>query len=425
MVRLDLSAVLPRHLVKLSSGPRGESEAMVYEIQADGMWAGSIGLREDSGTATVVSLRIEPQFRRVRIGSHVLRWLAHTAAARGAHTICADVHSTDRSAITEFRDAGFIDENPVNGLTRLTRHMKPLLSVQPLSPGFAVLRGRNVAAQHIALGEAAAMALRTVEGVQLVLGLGSIGRGFGDANSDVDLFVVGRGPSLRTIPNGERWLGGHDFDVFVFDLDEAPYAQWPDDRRQAIGEGAVLWAASSRAVAELRRAIRPRISELKARVAEALLSLSWIGFHPPSLAGRKELGYYWILPHDLWLHRGHVPSAHGSIDEAVGFLFALIFLANGQFLAPHKWRRYLVEWLVWTPADLRARIETIERAPRDEQAFAARAKDVLALIEETFERLKELRLLPRDVYRSFQRSTPDYSSHNALRLRNGHADPRA
>jgi len=71
---------------------------------------------------------------------------------------------------------------------------------------------------------------------------------------------------------------------------------------------AAVAAASSRAVAELRRAIRPRISELKARAAEALLSLSWIGFHPPSLAGRKELGYYWILPHDLWLQRGHVPG---------------------------------------------------------------------------------------------------------------------
>jgi hypothetical protein len=409
----------------LSSGSRGESEEIVYDILADGMWAGSIGLREDSGTATVVSLRIEPQFRRGRIASHVLRWLAHAAAARGAHTICADAHSIDRSAIPEFRHAGFVDEKPVHGRAPLTRHVKPLQSVQPQSPGFAALPGRNVAAQHIALGEAAAMALRTVEGVQLVLGLGSIGRGFGDANSDVDLFVIGRGSSLRAIPSGERWLGGHDFDVFVFDLDEAPYAQWTDDRRQAISEGAVLWAANSQAVLELRRAIRPRTSELKARAAEALLSLSWIGFHPPSLAGRKELGYYWILPHDLWLQRGHVPSAHGSIDEAVGFLFALIFLANRQFLASHKWRRYLVEWLAWTPPDLGARIEKIERASRDEQAFAARAQDVLTLIEETFERLKELRLLPRDVYRSFRRSTPDYSSHNARRLRNGYADPRA
>ena len=422
MARFDLRAALPRHVVQLSPDSRAESGEILCSITADGEDAGCVGFRDRDGTRIVETLIVAPKYRRQRIGSHVLRWISRAAVARGGRRIEASIPDRNAAAMNVFRAAGFDLARAMGNRVRMSRQLTPLITVQPPSPAFASLRGTNVVTQHIAFGEAVAAALRSVPGVQLVLGLGSIGREFGDRNSDIDLFVIGRGHAIRTIPSGERWIAGFDFDVFVFDLDEAPYAGWDDERRQAVGEGAVLWADSARAVRELRRATYMRRSEQRARIAETLLSLSWVGFHPPSLNGRTEFGYYWALPSDMWVERGHLASAHASVDEAIGFLLALLFFANQQFLASRKWRRYLAEWLPWTPSRFPARLSAIEAGSRDEAGFTARAQALLELIEETFAYVRDSGLVPRDVYRAYQLTTPDYSSHNALRLRKVHAD---
>jgi len=422
MRRFDLRAALPRHAIQLFPALGAELSVGVYRIIADGAAAGQIGFYDRDGTRIVEMLHVAPKFRRQRIGSYVLRWMARDAVARGARRIEATVPCSNAAAIKVLRAAGFTSVNVVGQSVRMSRRISPLTSVQTSAEAFAALRGTKIVTQHIALGELAATALCAVPGVQLVLGLGSIGRGFGDGSSDIDLFIIGRGTDVQRIPSGERWIAGFDFDLFVFDLDEAPYSGWDDDRRQAIGEGAVLWAENAGAISELRHATRMRRSEQRTRIAETLLSLSWLGFHPPSLDGRTEFGYFWTLPHDLWIQRGHLASAHASIDEAVGYLLALLFFANQQFLAPRKWRRYLVEWLPWTPERFSARLSAIEGGARDEPGFTSRARSVLSLIEETFGYIRDCDLVPPDVYRAYQRASPDYSSHNALRLRKGHAD---
>ena len=364
---------------------------------------------------SISHLFVVPALRRKRIGSYAIRLAVAYAMDMGTAEIHVHLERTNSAALLAFMACGFTREREVGGRSSilLRRQVRPFEPVCDAGFSYRGLTGENIIRDHRALIEAAARGFSEIPDVQLVLALGSAGRGFADRFSDVDLFVIGRGRSLWQIDPGERWVDGIDFDVFVFDLDEAPYKTWDCDRRQALSEGVVAWARNRACIGKLRRAIRLRRREQRSMIAERLLQLTWIGFHPPSLAGTKRFGYYWSLPHDLWLQRGHLKSAHLTIDQASDLLLQLLFLLNDRLIPSAKWRRYLVSRLQALPSQFEQRLTLIESAARDHEAFDERAIVLLELIEDAFALLLDAGLVPQDVYRTYLSTTRDYCSHHA------------
>ena len=285
----------------------------------------------------------------------------------------------------------------------------PWQRLGPEEPRYRLLAGENLYLHHAALAEAMVARLSTIRGVRAVIGLGSLGRGFGDVWSDVDLAVLGTGPAIRRLPTGESWLAGVSVDVFVIDLSAAPPERWDDARRQAVGEGVLLHCADADLRAKLRRTVRLGAAERSARISGTLLRLGWLGFCPRAWVGQVRHGYLWPLPHDLWIRRGDLPSAHATADQALALALQLLFLVNARFPPDAKWLRFLAPGLSWLPEGADQLLETAETAPRDEDGFATRADAVLRLIETAAERLETGGELPSDIYRSYVRSSPEYA----------------
>jgi predicted nucleotidyltransferase len=291
----------------------------------------------------------------------------------------------------------------------LYRPIEPFWRLSSPEPRYERLHGANIYLHHVAVAEALTEKMRRISGVEAILGLGSLSRGFADEWSDVDLAVLGRGRGLRGLWHGERWLAGLSIDLFVVDLDRAPPAKWDNSRRQAFEESVVLFSRDTSVVRALRRAGRLGKKERIEKIRETLLKLGWLGFEPRTWYGQCKYGYVWSLPHDLWFRRGSVASAHMTVDQAVDYALQLLFLTNGRRVPDPKWRRYLAPGLPWLPADFNSLLERVEKDRRDDHGFRSRAESVLWIIEQTVQYLEETGAIGDDLYQTYLRVSPEYN----------------
>jgi hypothetical protein len=134
-----------------------------------------------------------------------------------------------------------------------------------------------------------------------------------------------------------------------------------------------------------------------------------LGFCPRAWVGQVRHGYLWPLPHDLWIRRGHLPSAHATADQALALALQLLFLVNARLPPDPKWLRFLAPGLPWLPEGAGGLLETAEAAPRDQAGFATRSDAILRLVEAASERLEAGRELAADIYRSYLSSSPEYA----------------
>jgi hypothetical protein len=249
--------------------------------------------------------------------------------------------------------------------------------------------------------------LSRLPGVQAVLGLGSVARGFADAWSDLDLAVILRGG--RGVPwRGERWFAGVSVDLYAVDLQASPIAGWDESRRQAFEEGIVLYSGPGFSLPAFRQALRLDERARREALVELLFKIGWLGFEPRGWYSRVVHGYRWALPHDLWLARGSVPAAHVMVDRVLDYTFELLFLINGRRPVDPKWRRYLVEHLSWLPPSFSRGLATLEGARRDHRGFGVRARVLHELVEAAVKELIRRGDLPKTPYDSILRTVGEY-----------------
>lgn len=341
----------------------------------------------------------------VKTVGYALRYVAADLASNGIGVLSTAV-SPPAHAARCLRTANFVRSSD-KLWTRFTPRFPHLLR-NALS--YAPLKGTNRVCEQIAVAEIVAERFSRVRGVHAVLGLGSIARGFADRFSDIDLFVMGRGSSLRALPTGEHWIAGNDLDIFVIDVAKQPYDTWDLSRRQAVSEAVVLYQRDPHSLAALRRHIALHREECRRRVSEALLQLGWIGFHPRSLDGQSRYGYKWVGTADAWISRGDVASAHHTVDRASAWMMELLFLANKRLLPDPKWQRFVVRSLPWLPAQFEQRLTAVEDARRRHADFYTRATKLFALIDDVFARLEQRRLVPADVYGTYLSMSDVYTS---------------
>jgi hypothetical protein len=288
------------------------------------------------------------------------------------------------------------------------RAIDPWVAISPPRPRYSCLRGRNIYLHHAALAEALADSFSKVPGVELILGLGSLARGFADEWSDLDLAVLGRGAALDQFWTGERWFAGVSVDLFVVDLDASPPQRWDASRRQAYEESRVLYKHPRADLRGLQRSTRLGAQERRTSILEILFKVGWLGFAPREWFMQTRYGYLWSLPPDEWQRRGCAASAHVTVDRVLDLLLQLLFLLNRQHIPDPKWRRFLVTGLNVLPKRFVETLQQIERLPRDPKHLKARADRLLNLVEATTDILEKEGLLRGDLYSAFLQHCPDY-----------------
>jgi RimJ/RimL family protein N-acetyltransferase len=360
----------------------------------------------------MLGMYIERRARQRRYARHIARWMAADLRERGCRDVTTHVYADNGPSQRALAAAGFSARRSRRERGRrlviMGRKLSPLPRLGRTEPLYARLSGETHYLHHVALAEALAEGMRRRARPDLILGLGSLARGFADAWSDLDIAVVGPARGIARLWRGERWFAGVSLDLHGVDPAAAPAHTWDDGRREALQESVVLWSRTPGAGAALARAVRLREPERKRRMRELVFKIGWSGFEPLGWFDRPRHGYRWALPHDLWMRRGCADSAHATIDRVLDHLLELLFLMNKRHAPDPKWRRYLATGLAWLPAHFEQRLAVIERGPRGKVGFARRASAMLAAVEATTDRLIAEGILDADIYTPYLRTSGEY-----------------
>jgi predicted nucleotidyltransferase len=290
----------------------------------------------------------------------------------------------------------------------LRRRLNRYPRLSPLDPRYQFLRGENLFVQHVAMASSLAEEFSRHSGIEMILGLGSLARGFADNFSDLDIAVLARGPVVDRFWRGERWLAGISVDLFVIDLDSSPPERWDVSRRQAFEESIVLYGPNLQQTRSIRRSLRLTWPEQRRNALDLLFKIGWLGFAPRAWFNQIRYGYCWSLPPDGWLQRNCLASAHITVDRVEDMLLQLLFLLNRRHVPDAKWRRFLAPGLPWQPSSFESRLSALERTPRDEVGFPLRSDLLLDLIEQVVDRMETEGYLCENVYTRFLKSCLDY-----------------
>lgn len=305
--------------------------------------------------------------------------------------------------------AGFTDVKPAHSRGgQLVRATPPAVRLFPPYEGYAKLLGLNIATWHRSLAGVVVDTLAGQPGIDAVLGLGSIGRDFGDRSSDIDLLVLARGAAARALPTGEHFIGGVAFDLFGADLDVAPPGSWSIGRRQAVEEAAILWCSTDFSPDGLRSEISVTESDLRILVAESLFGLGWIGCHPPSWTGTDRYGYPWEVAPTIWEQRGNLHAANATLDKALRLAMNLMFLALRRLPPDPSWAVVLCAALPLAPPSTAALLSLLDTAPRTWQTLDERVASFQRWVTEIVTSVTETVDLSSDLYREFVANSSEY-----------------
>jgi len=385
-------------------------------VEDAGQAIGYLDYRYHGQTAEILGLYLEAPFRHRRIGRHMLRWTLADLRERGCREVQVMVYANNTASLGACRSVGFqrdaarakVEDGKHN--YTLSRTLEPFERLSPPEPHYAFVQGENLYLHHVAVAEALVEQIQEDPGVEVILGLGSLARGFGDAWSDIDLAVLGRGPGVGKLWRGERWFAGLSVDLYPVDLEASPPSTWDDTRLQAFEESLVLFRRHPSAVQALRQALRLGTEARRERTRELLFKIGWLGFEPRTWYGQHKYGYTWALPHDLWIKRGCVAAAHVIIDRVLDYALQILFLTNDRRIPDPKWRHYLVSGLPWLPEDFHTLFKNVEEAPRDYRGFQLRSEALFLIIECLVERLEATGDITGDIYTAYLRTSQDYDS---------------
>ena len=393
---------------------RGWSYASRIIQSAGGENLGYVDWRARGGAAEILGLFLVSDRRRSGLGRWVVRRVCAELAAEGRKSVTGLVYASNGASLRACRAAGFGEEHVLcrrergKAMIRLRRTLGRPRRLRRRFSAYDLLRGPNLFLDHLAAADSLSARLSLLDGVQAVLGLGSLGRGFADEHSDLDLAVLGDAATFEGLWRGETWMSGIDIDLFGVDLGASPPESWDTARRQAFGEGVALFVRSPAILRTLSTAVSMNRGEQSGRIQEALLKLGWLGYGPSRWQGRSMKGYLWSLPPDLWDRRGSFACAHVTIDQGLDASLQLLFLLNGELPPDPKWRRFLAEGLDWTPRRLARCIAEVETAPRTRSGIAARRSALLGIVDALAEHAERTGHLSGDIYRNYLERSPDY-----------------
>ena len=384
-------------------------------VELHGKASGYLNLAAREGTGELLGIYLEPGVRGSGLGAHLMRGAVGLLREAGCREVQVHIFADNRPALRAAHRVGFREDpaghDRVDGRQSLflRQACAPWRRLSPKRQSYLKVRGPNVFFHHIALAESLIEQFAAAPGALAILGQGSLARGFADSFSDLDLVLVGKG--LSEVPwRGERWLAGVSVDLYVVDLQSARPQGWGSVCKQAFQESAVLWSSAAFDLRAFSDALALKKRERRDAICELIFKMGWLGFSPSRWFGKVVRGYRWSLPHDLWLRRGSLASAHTTVDRVLDYLLELLFFLNGERPPDAKWRRYLVTDLPFTPSGFAKQLVRVEQTARDERGFTVRAKALRACIDATVEELEARGDLAANLYPTLLRVSTEYQS---------------
>lgn len=173
--------------------------------------------------------------------------------------------------------------------------------------------------------------------VEGVVYLGALARGFADEYSDIDIGIFSNEPMPELILGEQVTNDGYDIDMFHINMREG-LTNWTEIQKEAYQEGKLIYDKNDRVSKFLEEALLYSDEYRVKRALKIIFDLAWHGWVYSLYRGRKEKGYKWSLPEDLWLRRGSIENMNYIAQICVSHLIELMFVINRKWLPDYKWR---------------------------------------------------------------------------------------
>lgn len=183
------------------------------------------------------------------------------------------------------------------------------------------------------------------EGVEGVMFMGGLARGYLDDWSDADIVVLlsKSSPRSRAVIQemgraDSPHLGG-DVDLEVHTLRGYRRLERDDNRRWECSHAEVVFDRRGRAARLLAEVTKVPDAFWKDRIVGDWTYLQWCVANP---AAPKSIA-------EICMDRGDSMGAHYIVDYSLGLLLELVYALNREFLPPPKWRFAYLGDLGWKP----------------------------------------------------------------------------
>jgi len=251
------------------------------------------------------------------------------------------------------------------------------------------LSGKNEIDKFQEVAQQVALRLSPLKGMDGIIFIGGLVRGFADRSSDVDIIVFLSKPDeelkrqIRKIGLDESRKSGLDVDLEIHFLSDFARRKWDEISMWEFSRAKIVFDPKG----DVNRLLKHKLKVSKGfwtkRIAVYAEYLKWYCCPP-----KEDIG----TVAETWVDRGDLASAHYCVSYSVDLVMRLLFALNREFLPAPKWRVFYSENLKWLPKDYKELLE---------DAITVRSLSV----DDLARRMKAIRLLWREIALDIEKVT--------------------
>ncbi len=240
-------------------------------------------------------------------------------------------------------------------------------------------RGKNIIELHERIAREFTEKLKKKKGVLGIVCLGSLGRGYADKFSDIDMTVfVSKGARIGLAREGELWVPLSESDARKYGIREvnidwnmveyekALKAHWDPEAKWAYSQHKIFYDPQKK----IRQLIRKK-TVLSEKERKWLL-----------MEGLEQSHYFCVRVPEKWVYRGDILAAHQSFCYGTDMLLQTLFALNKTPTPSEPWRLWCVKRLKQKPKGLERNLkEMLIVRDLSEQELERRKKAFLRVWE--------------------------------------------
>ncbi len=208
------------------------------------------------------------------------------------------------------------------------------------------LRGKNIIELHEKVAREYAERLKKKKGVLGIVCLGSLGRGYADKFSDIDMTIfVSKGARIGLAREGEVWVPLSEpdsrkygvrevkIDWTIVEYEKALKERWDPERKWAYSQHRILYDPQKK----IERLIKKK-TVLSEKERKWLL-----------MEGLEQSHYFCVNVPEKWVRRGDILAAHHCFCYGIDMLLQTLFALNKTHVPADPWRLWCARRLEYKP----------------------------------------------------------------------------
>ncbi len=244
-----------------------------------------------------------------------------------------------------------------------------------------MLKGENQIKKLKHVADILVFKVASQDGVEGIVLLGGLVRGFVDRFSDLDVLVFLSKKDkelmarIHKIGGDEGKRSGIDVDLEIHVLKNFRKLEWNETDRWDFSKAKIVYDSVGRVDMTFKEKSTLQNDFWVKRIVRYAEHLKWYCCPPKRKIGTVA---------GSWIERGDLIAAHHCLSYSVDLLLKMVFALNKEFLPPPKWRVFYSRNLKWLPEDYE---ELITQGMRIEDFSSKEFNRRLKAIQQLWQRI--------------------------------------